>query len=451
MLGKNTFRLAALLLSMLLVLSTALVGCGSPSKEQKTNETPKQSDTDKTESTPKQGKPVEITYWFPHGNSRDKNALEKAVDIFNKANPDIKVTAEFVGASGSGQGITDKLTTAINGGSPPDVVLFDRFMVSQWASGGLFEDLTDLAQANGVTKDMFYDFAIKEASYKDRIYAMPFDTDCRVLYYNKKMFKEAGLDPEKPPLTIAELDEYAEKLTKKEGNRYKVIGFIPWLSQGWLYTWGWAFGGQFQDQSGKITANHPDIVKALEWETTYAKKYDIEAITNFSSASGGDINPFSAGMVAMMISGPWEIAGFKEFKDLDYGVSYIPTPTGSNFNSWAGGWCYVIPKGTKNKEASFKFAKFMSVEEGARIYGEDTVHFMSYKDLNDKFTWVKNEPKAKIFLELFPKSYCRPAISKGQLLWDELATATDNALHGKGTPKELLDKVTEKVNKELGF
>ncbi len=447
MLKKNTLRVIVLVMTILLMVSVALVGCTGSSKEQSNN----QSNGSKTENIAEQKKPVELAYWFPHGNATDKTALEKAVDVFSKANPDIKVIAEFVGGSGSGQGITDKLVTAINGGNPPDVVLFDRFMVSQWASTGLFEDLTDLAQASGIKKDMFYEFAINEASYKDRLYAMPFDTDCRVLYYNKKMFAEAGLDPEKPPLTIAELDEYAEKLTKKEGNRYKVLGFIPWLSQGWLYTWGWSFGGQFQDQSGKVTANHPDIVKALEWETTYAEKYGIEAITNFSSASGGDINPFRAGMVAMMVSGPWEIAGLKEVKDFDYGVSYIPTPTGDNFNSWAGGWSYVVPKGTKYKEEAFQFAKFMTVEEGAEIYGNDTAHFMSCKDLNDTFDWVKNEPKAKIFIELFPSSYCRPPIPKGQLLWDELATATDKALHGKGTPKELLDKVTEKVNKELGF
>lgn len=451
MFGKKILKSMTVVLCISLLLSASFLGCGGPSKESNQASDPaKASDSAKATEAPK-AKTVEVSYWFPHGNQTDKTALEKAIDSFNKANPGIKVTGEFVGGSGSGQGITDKLTTAINGGNPPDVVLFDRFMVGQWGAAGLFEDITTLADANGVKKEKFYDFAWQEASYKGKLYALPFDTDDRALYYNKKMFKEAGLDPEKPPLTIEDLDKYAEKLTKKEGNRYKILGFIPWLSQGWLYTWGWSFGGQFQDKNnGKITANDPNIVKALEWETTYAKKYNIEAVTNFANASGGDINPFSAGMVAMMISGPWEISGFKDFKDLDYGVSYVPTPTGSNFASWAGGWSYVVPKGAKNKDAAVKFGAFMAVGEGARIYGEDTTHFMSYKDLNDKFEWVKKDTRFKIFVDLFPKSYCRPPIPKGQLLWDELATATDNALNGKGTPKELLDKVTDKVNKELG-
>lgn len=455
--GKKFLKTIAWALCMLMVLSVVLTGCGGPAKEQTAASQPAaQGDTSKATEAAKSeaasgGKTVEVSYWFPHGGATDKAALEKAVEAFNKANPDIKVTGEFVGGSGSGQGITDKLTTAINGGNPPDVVLFDRFMVNQWADGGLFEDLTGLAQANGVNKDKFYEFAWNEANYKGKLFAFPFDTDDRALYYNKKMFKEAGLDPEKPPQTIAELDQYAEKLTKKEGNRYKVLGFIPWLSQGWLYTWGWSFGGQFQDSSGKITANDPNVIKALEWETTYAKKYNIEAVNNFATASGGDINPFAAGMVAMMVSGPWEIPGFKDFKDLEYGICPIPTPSGSNFASWAGGWSHIIPKGAKNKDAAAKFAAFMTVGEGAKIYGVDTTHFMSCKAINDELPWVKNDARYKVFIDLFPKSFCRPAIPKGQLLWDELATATDNALNGKGTPKDLLDKVNEKVNKELGF
>lgn len=456
MLKGKTFKLISMLLVLSFMLSMVLTGCGEPKKESNA-EPAKSQETKKEEAKPAgnsgKGNAAELTYWYPHGSQTEQAALKKAIEQFNQQNPGIKVNGEFVGGSGSGQGITDKLTVSINGGNPPDVVLFDRFMVAQWAADGLFEDLTEVARSNGISSDMFYEFAWQEASYNGKLYAFPFDTDNRVLFYNKKMFKDAGLDPEKPPLTIEELDKYAEKLTKKEGNRYSVIGFIPWLSQGWLYTWGWAFGGQFQDKAtGKITANDPAVVKALEWEVTYAKKYDIEAVTNFATASGGDVNPFSAKMVAMMISGPWEVSSFKTTApDLEYGVSYIPTPTGANFNSWAGGWSHIVPKGVKNKEQAAKFGSFMSVGDGAKIYGEDTTHFMTYKKLNESFGWVKNEPIFKIFVELFPNSYCRPAIPKGQLLWDELATATDNALHGKGSPGELLKQVTEKVNKELGF
>jgi multiple sugar transport system substrate-binding protein len=261
-------------------------------------------------------------------------------------------------------------------------------------------------------------------------------------------------DLEAPPLTIADLEAYSEKLTISDGPRVTQYGFIPWFSQGWLYTWGWAFGGQFQDaETGRITASDPLIVEALQWEADFAKKYGYENMDSFASAAGGEnLNPFSAGMLSMMVSGPWEIASLKaNAPDIDFGVSYIPTPTGDNFNSWAGGWSHVIPIGVVNIEEAVQFAAFMSVGQGAFNYGEDTAHFMCAMELNDTFSWVQEEPRFSKFIEVFPASYCRPVISQGMLLWDELANATNLALIGEGEPADLLLKVEEKVNAALGF
>ena len=394
------------------------------------------------------GDVTEITYWYPH-SGLDQQSLIKSVEEFNAANPDIHVNAEFIGGSGSGQGITDKLTVAINGGTPPDVVLFDRFMVAQWANGGLFEDLTDYAEKYGVTKDKFYDFAWNEASYKGRLYAFPFDTDVRALYYNKTLLEAAGFT--EPPKTTDDLMTYAKALTKKQGNRFEVIGFAPWLNQGWLYTWGWAFGGQFQGPDGRITANDPKIVEALTWEKTFADEFNIESVADFNNAAqGSDMNIFAAEMVAMVVSGPWEIASYRDQNpDLKFGVAPIPTPTGTNNNSWAGGWSHVVPKGSAHPEAAAKFAAFMTVGQGAINYGEETTHFLSCKELNSNLSFAKGDPDFQVFLDIFPTAYSRPPIPAGQLLWDELVTATDNALYGRGEPQALLDGVTEKLNAEL--
>ena len=392
-----------------------------------------------------------ILFWFPHGGSPDKETLEGMVDDFNVKYPEYIATGEYIGSSGAGVGMTDKLMTAIAGGNPPDVVLFDRFMVGQWASQALFEDITSEASAAGVVPDLFYDFAWQEASLEGKLYAMPFDTDNRALYYNIDMLSEAGFEP---PKTIAEMDEIADALTIKEGNRYSRFGLIPWLSQGFLYTWGAAFGGKFQDEeTGKITFDDPKIVEALEWMVTYATKYGIESITDFTNAtSGSDINPFAGELVAMYVSGPWEISGFKlKVPDLNYGVVPIPTPTGTGYTCMAGGWSMIIPVGTKVKPAAFALAKYLTVEEGGIRYGEDTTHFMCKVDINENLSWVKNEPIFNVFIELFPTSFCRPVIPKGQLLWDEQMTAQDNALNKVDTPLNLLKAMTDKVNAELGY
>lgn len=85
-----------------------------------------------------------------------------------------------------------------------------------------------------------------------------YDGTSRALYYNKDHFAAAGLDPENPPKTIEELTEVAKKLTLRDGNRVTQFGLIPWMGEGWLYSWGWSFGGSFLDkETGKVTPNQP--------------------------------------------------------------------------------------------------------------------------------------------------------------------------------------------------
>ena len=393
---------------------------------------------------------TDVLYWFPHGGSPDREDIEGSVAKFNEKYPEYNVTGEWIGSSGAGVGMTDALMTAIAGGTPPDVVLFDRFMVGQWAGEGLFTELTDYAKDSGLKGEMYYDFAWQEASLKGKLYAVPFDTDNRALFYNKRLLDEAGISP---PKTIAELTEAIDKLTIMEGPRFIQIGMVPWFGQGFLYTWAGAFGAQFQDADGRITFDDPKAIEALEWMVSIAKKYGMEAITEFATAANaGDLNPFRGEKFAMVISGPWEVAGIKKsVPDLQYGITSVPTPDGSVARTMAGGWSHIVPKGAKNPEGGFRFAKFMSVEEGGVSYGENTTHFMCSIEINNNLSWVKSNPLFKVFIDGFPHSFCRPVIAKGQLLWDEQLSAQNNALNGVDTPANLLKALTEKVNKELGY
>ncbi|MBM7568211.1 ABC transporter substrate-binding protein [Paenibacillus sacheonensis] len=453
--ARKKRQLMASVVVLTCAASLVLTGCGSTNDNASNNGASNASgntsgNAGASNSGESSGKVTKITFWHPFGGATEKAAMDEGVKMFNETHKDIQVKAEFIGGSGQGNGITDKLTVAINGSNPPDVVVFDRFMVQQWASEGLFEELTENAQANGVTADQFYDFSWKEASVGDKLYAMPFTTDDRALFYNKTLFKEAGLDPEKPPTTIAELDEYAEKLTKKNGSRYDTLGFIPWMGQGGVLTWGWAFGGKYQDPAtGKITANDPAIVKALQWEQGYAAKYDAKKVGDFATAVGGDINPFAAGKVGMIVGGSWEIGQYKDVKGLDYGVAPLPSQTGTDPTTWAGGWSFIVPKGAKNKDAAFEFAKFMTMEDGAKNYAEKTGWFICQKDMNAQLSWVQSEPRYKTFIDMFPTAYARPIIKKGQFFFDQLNAAQDKALNSKGDAQKLLDDVTNKTNAEL--
>jgi multiple sugar transport system substrate-binding protein len=387
-----------------------------------------------------------VTMWHGLTGQIDLDNMNKVVKAFEEKNAGITIKLVY---TESNEGADQKLLTAVAGGNPPDIAYFDRFKVGSWAAQGSLTDLTDRAGASGIKQDLYYPFAWNESSYKDKLYAIPLGTDSRLLFYNKDHFKEVGLDPEKPPTTIAELQAAAEKLTVKDGKRFKRIGFIPWYSQGWLYSWGWAFGGQFQDSTGKITANDPKVLEALQWMTDYAKKYNVEDIAGFTSSAGTDeMNPFLTGQISMKVDGNWNVEGIKKFKpNLNYGVTPIPTPSGTNFTSWSGGMSLIIPKGAKHVDQAWKFLEFLGKEEGQFLFNSKSG--MSVIDsVNTKFGY-KDDPILKEFVKILSTSHNRPVIPEGQLLWNELASATENSTRGNGTPKENLDKVTNTVNKAL--
>ena len=128
------------------------------------------------------------------------------IDNYNKENTiGAEVTFVYI-AQTQGSQADEKLLTAVAGGAPPAIYYADRFTVPQFAYQGFFTDINDYAETAGVTQDQYWPFAWEEANYKGHLYALPFDTDTRALWYNKTIMADAGVDPESPPTTLDELN-----------------------------------------------------------------------------------------------------------------------------------------------------------------------------------------------------------------------------------------------------
>jgi multiple sugar transport system substrate-binding protein len=409
-------------------------------------------------AAPAQGGTAQATVeWWDTLTGVDEEVTKKMIDTFQSKNPDIKINRTYIAQTESSQA-NDKLLTAIAGGSPPDVFRFDRFIVAQFAAQDFLTDLTDLASKAGIKQEDYFPFAWEEANYKGKLYALPFDTDTRALWYNKDIFKEVGLDPEKGPQNIKELEEFADKLTKKDANgRITRWGFSPIGDQAWLYTYGFAWKGDFQDKAtGKITTSNPQVVESMKWLKTYADKVGVDNLDAFAAAciSGAQCRDqndyFWTGQAAMVVSGDWKVAQAKKYKpDVKFGVVPFPGPDGpAPYASWAGGWSWVIPKGAKNTDAAWKVISWVAGSEGQDIFNKGTYHIpTSPKAAKDPF--YTEDPLHKVFMDLLPVSHTRPPVPAGSLLWDELVKARSDIYHGTKTPDQALKDVDDKVNAEL--
>jgi multiple sugar transport system substrate-binding protein len=416
----------------------------TPTPLPNTPPTPTPQPTPVTISTGNGSKPVLI--WHNY-TQQDYDNFAIVVNDFVKAHPDYKVEADYVPTS-SGSQENEKLITAIAGGKPPDIAEFDRFIVGSFAFRGALNDLTDMAKSAGISSDQYLPFAWAEASLRGKLYALPIDTDARALYYRKDFFDQASIKT--PPQTPDDLTKIADQLTVKNGDQFKRFGFIPTMDQGMLYTWGWVWGGSFYDEkTQKVTPNDPKIVDALTWMVGFAKKYGEENMTSFASAFGtGAQSPFIAGLVAMDPNGNWQISQINQYApNLSYDIVQFPHPQGTQPTTWAGGWSWTIPKGSKNVDNGFAVASFITNEEEMAKWCKATQHDPTRVNaLKDP---AFSSGKQKVFADLLPNAHYRPVIPEGNMLWNDLLTATSNAMYGKVAPKDALDQVATQVNDQL--
>jgi multiple sugar transport system substrate-binding protein len=405
---------------------------------------------------------TELKFWVNSSlGATEKDAYQKAAQEFEQKNPKYKVKVEVV--PGSETDIA-KLMTAVRSGAGPDIAVIDRFTVAQRAATGLLVDLTPLIAKEG--KDVSQEYSEgpwQEVLYQKKVYALPTNTDARVLFYNKKLLEEAGIDvnefdPARGPMDPKRFQEIAFKLNQTDSSgAYTRIGFVPWLEQGWGYTWGYAFGGNFFDFANcKVTATDPGVVKGYQFLYDWAKALGPQKAKTFVDTywqwpSVGTLPdaqmPFFTGRVAFVITGNWVFATMKNVApNLDYGVTYIPAPNGLK-TTWSGGWSVAIPQGTKNLDAAYELLRFVAGEEGQRLLVKYATSLPTNKALlanKDLFA-----PEYSLFLSLLPISKSRPPVPVGALYWDKLKDAEEAVIANSQSPEDALKTVVDEVQPQM--
>jgi multiple sugar transport system substrate-binding protein len=307
----------------------------------------------------KTGGPVEVTVWHPMGGDEGK-ALQRVVDRYNRAHPGVVVRLVYTPTDNS---TNQKFFTSIAAGKPPDITFVDATQDGQWVEQGALMPLDDYVRRSGLKASDFFPPVWDQALYKGHIWSLVYCADPNFAFaWNKAAFRKAGLDPNRPPRTIAELDAMARKLTVVRGSRIEAMGIIPWAQYGSansVFTWGWAFGGRFyDDRAKKVTADDPKIVAALTWMTGYAKRLGITRINSSASGWGSGVaDPFITGQVAMRCM---HLATLKDVKryapGLEMGLAPMPgMPDGEIGSSWIGGWSLAMPKGCKHPDEAWAF------------------------------------------------------------------------------------------------
>jgi multiple sugar transport system substrate-binding protein len=388
--------------------------------------------------------------------------LTQITNDFNTANPDVYV--EIVQRPAADVEDSSGLITAVRAGEGPDVYLLDRFIVAERAAQGLLTSLTPLQEAAGVDTDLsktHVAFAAAEATYNGDAYAYPFDTDVRALFYNKDLLTASGvdvaeLDYNNGPITFDRLAELADMVTKDDGSNFTQLGFSPYFSQGWHYTYGFSWGGTFFDYDKcEVTPDNEQVVTSAQWVYDFCEQRGADKLYAFVQnamrpGSAPTDSPFNQGRMAFMISGNWELAGIPKYApDMDWSYTYIPVPKeGDDSATWAGGWSGVIPEGAKETEAAFKFLQYLCGPDGQTTY---------YKINNNIPTLLELQANKSLYSEdmlffinnLVPVTHNRPPIPVGARYWSELTSAWEAIYLNQAQPADAYKQAKENTMADL--
>ena len=333
----------ARLLGILLILIFALAGAVSASEDRET-----------------------IVFWYG-ATADERAAYDQMISEFERANPDIRVNAMLVPQSY----LERKLILSVAGGVPPDVVRFYAHLGGEMMSRGGIGSLDDLIERDKLDLKDFYKVGIEQNTYRGKLYGIPWVLSPNALFYNKQLFRKAGLDPNKPPKTWAELESYALKLTKRDKDGLlEIVGYGDFLynpNNFALYLW--QSGGELLSKDGKTPEFNSTQGKAvLRWMKSFLDK-EAGGVKNLqifgANFKGATQDPFGQGRVAMRIDSPFRIPDLKKyFPNLEYGIAMIPYSKQRAIE--VVGNSLVIPRGSQHREAAWRFIKFASSPEQVR-------------------------------------------------------------------------------------
>jgi multiple sugar transport system substrate-binding protein len=377
-----------------------------------------------------------ITFWVGFSD-RELGVVKKVVKAFEQSHPGI--TVKVVG------GISDdKIIASIRGGHAPDAVQsFTADNTGAFCNSGGWIDLKDYMARDKLDESMFPPAAREYTKYKDIRCSLPMLADTYGLYYNRKLFEQAGISA--PPKTMSELTADAKKLTtRKPDGSLDVVGFDP--AQGFYENapahYGPLFGAKWVDDQGRSALAAGGWDEFLKWSKDLVDFYGYDQLTRFQAGAGDEFSPqnaFERGKLAMAIDGEFRTAFIKaEHPELDYGTAPMPVADSHPELYGAGyvtGNILGIPKNAKNKDAAWELVKWLATDDHAEAMLSNGLRNVPTTSTALKSSELTPDPKFKPFLDIFanPNTATTPITAAGSANQELFQTFVVKYQSGKST------------------
>lgn len=386
-------------------------------------------------------KPATITYayWDPNMTT----AYQAAAKQFHSDNPKVTVKLRQVPFAS----YFTKLNTQVRSKTAPDVFWLQNIQFPLYAHNGALADLTSHFKDSKSDLSGIPSSAIDTYKVDDKLYALPWQVITFGLYYNKALFKQAGVAEPTNVWTWDDVTKAAEQLTNTANGTYGIAS--PVWNYGAYYQTMYAYGAKIITKNGKSTDfNSPAAVKGLDFWVNLSKKGYSPSVAQLTDTSQDQW--FESGKIAMNVTGSWNASVYA--KSLGDNVGIVKVPRGTVDTSGAATTADAVSAHSQYPDQSYKWAEYLSSPAGQKLLNSTSGAAAGAPvnaEANKAWLDGTGTPDANIFLDEIAKSTPLPA-TKNTEAWENQQTSTlAPAWNGTETTQQVADKMVQIIKKAL--
>ena len=436
------------LLPLLVIAALLLTACPAPAQPAAE---PAASTGDQAAKPAASAEEVTIRWRTRPDNQAEQDVYQKISDEIDAKLPNVKLVYD----PSPVQGYLDKLTTELSSGTAPDITWIPGASLADYGSKGVLLDMMPFASKDSTFKlTDYYDAPMKELEKDGKLWGLPRDISTMVMYYNKDMFKAAGLPD---PAEQAAKGEWTwdNFLKASEAMTDPAKGTYGFSMSNWWGLWGWfvnaAGGSLFNADRTACGLDTPEAIAGLQFMTDIFNKYNVSPPPGAEGGVGE--TDFHAGKVGMFPNGRWMTPSVRQ-DAFDWGVVEMPQLSADKKSTWLFWGPYVVNAKAKNPEAAWAVLKELTSPEVQGKIAALGTNIPSNKAQSAVDAFLNSKPPADNTPFIKGADYAVAEIPLWTGNWDEIVNGIyqpgiDKILANQGTVEEIVAQICADANSKF--
>lgn len=352
--------------------------------------------------------------------------------------------------------LSEKVVTMTAGGAAPVATMAPAGNVTAWAARKLIDPVDDLFKRDKLTGSDFHPPVWEMMSWQKKVWLMPMMVDANFpFFWNKAALREVGINPDRPPATVEELDRAGQQMNRVNNGQVERLAFAPWdwygLNNSFL-TASCMFGARFHDAAtDKMAFNHPQAVKALEWMSGWAQRLNWrQVMQQFQVPTGNPwLRPLAEGTLAfhpMVTQSVPQVRAANQNVQLGYGPLPASAP-GIPGAVWVGAWSVAAAPGTNRREDAWELMRFIGASPEGTLAVATHIGGLPAYTKSPGLDYLAKDPDMVAHVDAVKRArFLRPEFHAPMSI--SYAPLND-VLDGKRAAREVLDEINVQAQRQL--